>query len=65
MLNDALVAFGSLVGVAVLFAIAMIAAGAFYRRDMARRSSQGTQLEAGPVFAEHPTQSDDRELVLR
>jgi hypothetical protein len=62
--QDTLIALSSLVGIVLLFAIAVVAASAYGRRDKARRIRPGTPVPASPI-AQHPTQSDDRQLVLR
>jgi hypothetical protein len=58
--QDTLIALGTLVGIVVVFAIAMVATSALVQRDKTRHARPGT-----PVLAQHPTPSDDRELVLR
>jgi hypothetical protein len=64
--QDALVALGALVGLAILVAIAIVAIGAYVERDKVRNTRTHTPapVPAGP--AEHVTHDDDaRELVLR
>lgn len=64
-LQDTLIAIGSLVGIVVLFAVGILAAAALSQRDKARHTRPSTPVAVGPQMAQHPTQSDDRELVLR
>jgi hypothetical protein len=61
--QDTLIALGSLIGIVVVFAIAMVAASALGRRNKAQFVRPGTPVPVAPVA--HPVQSDDRELVLR
>lgn len=69
--QDALFAFITVAGIAVLFAAGSIAAAALTARDrarhalIARQAGPARPAQASPVQAEHPTQSDDRDLVLR
>jgi hypothetical protein len=59
-LNDALIAIAAVVAVAVALSLAFVAAGAFFERGKARATHR-----PAVVPAQHPTQTDDRELVLR
>jgi uncharacterized membrane protein HdeD (DUF308 family) len=60
--HDALVALITVVGIAVVLSGALVAASAIGQRGKKRGAHQG-QLATVPV--QHPTASDDRELVLR
>jgi len=61
-LQDALVALITVVGIAVVLSGALIAAGAIGQRG----KNHGAHLgELAPIPVQHPTASDDRELVLR
>jgi hypothetical protein len=61
--SDALVALGTIVGIAIVFAIAIIAAGALTERDKKRHARVAP---APHVMAQHPVEADHaRELVLR
>ena len=60
-LNDAIVAIVTTVGIAVVLSIAFAVAGEFFERGTARAA----QPVRAAVPSQHPTQSDDRELVLR
>jgi len=62
-LSDALVAIVTTVGITLALTIALVAAGALFERDQARKAKV---RRSGPVLAQHPTQTDDaRDLVLR
>jgi hypothetical protein len=62
-LQDALVAIGITVGIALALTIALVAVGALFERGRADRADV---RRSGPVLAPHPTPTDDaRELVLR
>lgn len=63
--QDSLIALGALIGVVVMFAIAIVAASALTQRDKARNARSSRPVTSSPVLAQYPTQSDDRELVLR
>ncbi len=63
MVQDTLYALAAVVGIAIVFAAAIIGAAAATRRSR-RHSATGTH--AAPTIAQHPVQTDDvRELVLR
>jgi hypothetical protein len=72
--QDTLIVLGTLIGVVVVFAMAIVAASALVQRDKARNARlrnarphntrPGRPVATSPVLAQHPTQSD-RELVLR
>lgn len=63
-LQDTLFALATVVGIAVVFALAIVAAAGLTRRDRARNAHLGTPATA--VIAQQPTQTDDaRQLVLR
>jgi hypothetical protein len=60
--SDALIALGTIVGIAIVFAIAIVAAGALTERDKKRHA----RVVPAPVMAQHPVEADNaRELVLR
>jgi hypothetical protein len=61
-LNDAIIAVLITVGVAVAISIALMLAGTLYERS-ASRSHRAVRGFAAPC--QQPTQTDDRELVLR
>ncbi len=62
-LHDALVAILTTVGIALAITIALVAAGAVFERDRARKAEV---RRSSPVPAQHPMQTDDaRDLVLR
>lgn len=68
--QDTLIALGTLIGIVVVFAMAIVAASALVQRDKARNrrlrnARPGRPVASSPVLAQYPTQSDDRELVLR
>jgi hypothetical protein len=61
--QDALIALGTVVGIAIVFAIAIVAAGGLTNRDKKRHARAGTPAVA---LAQHPVEADSaRELVLR
>jgi hypothetical protein len=68
--QDALFAFITIAGIAIIFALGIIAASALSERDKARHArimreaKRAGVTHGGPVLAQHPTSSDDRELVL-
>jgi hypothetical protein len=63
-LQDSLYALATVVGIAVVFALAIIGAAGLSRRDQGRNGRRGTPATA--TIAQQPTQTDDmRELVLR
>jgi hypothetical protein len=60
--QDTLYALATVIGIAVVFALAIIGASAATQRSRARNSRTGTPA----TIAQHPVQTDDpRELVLR
>jgi hypothetical protein len=62
--QDTLYALATVIGLAVVFAVALIGAAAATQRSRARNSRTGTPVTA--TIAQHPVQTDDaRELVLR
>ncbi len=61
-LHDALVALITVVGIAVVMLGALVAAGAIGQRGKKHGAHHG---ELAPIPVQHPTASDDRELVLR
>jgi hypothetical protein len=62
--QDTLYALATVVGIAVLFALGIVAAAGLTRRDQARHAANGTP--ATVKIAQQPTQTDDaRQLVLR
>ncbi len=62
LVQDTLYALATVVGIALVFAVALIAAGAATERSKARNG----RTHATPTIAQHPVQTDDaRELVLR
>jgi hypothetical protein len=61
-LNDTLIALITTVGIAVALSVALLAAGAVARRS---RTHARPAVRAAGTPAQHPTQTDDRELVLR
>jgi hypothetical protein len=62
--TDSLYALATIIGITVVFALAIIGAAAATRRSQARNSHAGTPATA--TMAQHPVQTDDtRELVLR
>jgi hypothetical protein len=63
--QDTLIALGTMIGVVVVFAMAIVAAAALTQRDKARNARSARPVTASPVLAQYPTQSDDRELALR
>jgi hypothetical protein len=64
MVQDTLYALATAVGIAVVFAVALIGAGAATQRSKARNSQTVAPVTA--TIAQHPVQTDDaRELVLR
>jgi hypothetical protein len=62
--HDTLVAILVTVGIAVALSIAFAAAGVFFERSKAQ-AAKLTRSHANVPPVQHPTQSDDRELVLR
>jgi hypothetical protein len=59
--TDAVIAVSTVAGIAVLFAIALLAASALVRRDKARHATVAvavTPASDAPAFAQHPTQTD-------
>jgi hypothetical protein len=61
--QDSLYALATVIGIAVVFALAIIGAAAATRRS---RHNHRTGTPATVTFAQHPVQTDDaRELVLR
>jgi hypothetical protein len=57
--QDAIIAISTVAGVAILFALALIAAAALVRRDKARHVKAGVAAPAvTPSFAQQPTQTD-------
>jgi hypothetical protein len=59
--QDAIIAISTVAGVAVLFALALIAAAALVRRDRARNAKTAVAVAPGtvtPSFAQQPTQTD-------
>ena len=68
--QDALFAFITVAGIGILFTLAVIASAGLSARDKARNRRAheawlASSRESSPVLAQHPTASDDRELVLR
>jgi hypothetical protein len=64
VVQDTLYALATVIGIAVVFAVAIIGAGAATERSRARNSR--TAKPATATIAQHPVQTDDaRELVLR
>jgi hypothetical protein len=64
--QDTLIALVSVVGIALVFAIAIVGASALVQRDKARHARTGTPVPVTAGIAQHATQTDDaRELVLR
>jgi hypothetical protein len=64
--QDTLIALVTVVGIAVIFAIAIVGASALVQRDKARHARTGTPVPVAAGIAQHATQTDDaRELVLR
>jgi hypothetical protein len=64
VLQDTLYALAVVIGIAVVFAVAIIGAGAATERSRARNSRTAAPTTA--TIAKHPVQTDDtRELVLR
>jgi hypothetical protein len=62
--QDTLYVLATVVGIAVVFAVAIIGAAAATQRSKARNSR--TAAHATATIAQHPVQTDDaRELVLR
>jgi hypothetical protein len=62
--QDTLYALATVIGIAVVFAAALIGAGAATQRSRAR--NHRTDTPATVTIAQHPVQTDDaRELVLR
>jgi hypothetical protein len=60
--QDTLYALATVIGIAVVFALALIGAAAATKRSKARNRRTGTPA----TIAQHPVQTDDaRELVLR
>jgi hypothetical protein len=62
--QDSLYALATVVGIAVIFTLGIIAASGLTKRDRARNARRA---QLAPVtIAQHPVQTDDaRELVLR
>ena len=60
--HDALVALITVVGIAVVFSGAIVAASAIGQRGTKHSARHG---QLAPIPVQHPTASDDRELVLR
>jgi hypothetical protein len=59
--QDAIIAISTVAGVAVLFALALIAAAALVRRDRARNAKTAVAVAPStvtPSFAQQPTQTD-------
>jgi hypothetical protein len=59
--TDALIALSTVAGIAVLFAIALLAASALVQRDKARHATAAvavTPASDAPSFAQQPTQTD-------
>jgi hypothetical protein len=62
--QDTLYALATVIGLAIVFAVALIGAAAATQRSRARNSQTGAPATA--TIAQHPVQTDDaRELVLR
>ena len=61
-LHDTLIALTSIIGIAVAVSIAFVAAAALFERGKNRTASAA---HAAVAPAQHPTQTDNRELVLR
>jgi hypothetical protein len=61
-LSDAIVALITTVGIAVALSLAFVAAGTFFERS---RKHASRAVRAVHSSAQHPTQTDARELVLR
>ncbi len=62
--QDTLYALITVVGIAVVFALALIAAAGLTQHSRTRKTQVGTP--AAPKIAQHATQTDDaRQLVLR
>jgi hypothetical protein len=59
--TDAIIAISTVAGIAILFALAMLAAAALVRRDKARNAKTAVAVAptaATPSFAQHPTETD-------
>jgi hypothetical protein len=59
--TDAVIAISTVAGIAILFALALMAAGALVQRDKARNVKAAvavTPSAVAPSFAEQPTQTD-------
>jgi cell division septation protein DedD len=56
--QDAIIAISTVVGVAILFALALIAASALVQRDKARHAKTPVAATTTPSFAQQPTEMD-------
>ena len=59
--TDAVIAISTVAGIAILFALALLVAGALVQRDKARNATAViavTPSAAAPRFAQQPTQTD-------
>ena len=57
--TDAIVAISTVAGIAILFALALVAASALVQRDKARNAKAAVAVTPStPSFAQQPTQTD-------